>query len=118
MPHTGPGVDYTTHETDKDGRYTTKSDRGREKDQATDSNGKLVESSHHGVCSRRSNADTPRRTVRDEDSSETRVDHANNDSVASLLGEVLGEVDARPVLCQEGADDENGDREKVVVIHG
>lgn len=87
-----PCVNNTTDETNENGRYASECNRSREEDETTDSDWQFVEGTNHGVSCRRGNTDTPSRTVRDEDGSKTRVDHAENKTVSSLKREVLKEV--------------------------
>lgn len=114
----GPGKDKTADEADKDGRDAAEGDGGVEEDQAADGDGELVQGADHRVRRRRGDADAPCRAVRDEDGGQARVDHADHQLVARLLGEVLGQVLGRPVLDQQRADDKDGDGEQVVVEHG
>ncbi|KAI6750304.1 hypothetical protein HG531_007569 [Fusarium graminearum] len=93
-------------------------DGGGEEDKTGDSNRQLVEGTDHGVGGGRGDSDAPSRAVRDKDSSKTRVDDTDHHAVATILGEVLGQVGAGPVLSDEREEDEHGDGEEVVVVHG
>lgn len=113
-----PRVDETTDGTNENGGNTAKGDRGVEEDETADGERELVEGTNHGVGGGRGAANTPGSAVRDEDGTETRVDHAEEETVAALSGEVAGKVLAGPILKQEGADNQDGDSEGVVVEHG
>lgn len=112
-----PCIHDATDETDEDGRYTSECDRGCEENETTDSDWQLVESTNHRVGCGGSDTDTPSRAVWNEDSSKTRVDHAENEVVSGLKWEVLGEVLGWPVFENEGANEEDRNGEKVVVEH-
>lgn len=114
----GPGENETGDEADKDGGDTAKGDGGIEEDETADGDGKLVEGANHGVSGRGGDADTPRRAVRDEDGSETGVDHADEEGVAGLDGKVLDQVVVGPVLEEQGEDDQDGNGEKIIIEHG
>jgi len=114
----GPGEDEAADEADKDGGNAAESDGGVEEDQAADGDGELVERADHRIGGGRCHADAPGGAVRDEDGGQARVDHADHELVARLLGEVAGQVLGGPVLDQERADDQDGDGEEVVVEHG
>lgn len=78
----GNGVHDTAHEANKDGRNAAEGDRGVEKDETADGDGKLVESADHGVGSGGSNTNTPGGGVRDEDRAHAGNDHDHDDTVA------------------------------------
>lgn len=118
MAGLGPGENETGDEADKDGSNTTESDGGVEEDETADGDGKLVEGANHRVGGRGGDANAPGGAVRDEDGGETRVDHADEQAVARLDGEVLDQVVVGPVLEEQGEDDQDGDGEEVVVEHG
>jgi hypothetical protein len=111
-------VDDTTNETNEDSRHTAECDWSIEEYQTTESDGKLVQGSNHGVGGGRCDANSPSRCVGDEDGGKTRDDHDGNDSVALFGGEVLLDVRGGPVFNEDGCDEEDGDSEKVVVVHG
>lgn len=114
----GPSIHDARDETDEDGRNTSDGNGSSEEDETRDGNGQLVESTNHGVGGGRGDSDAPGGAVRNEDSGQTRVDDANEDTVAGVLGEVLGEVGAGPVLSDQREEDKDGNGEKVVVVHG
>lgn len=118
MASLGPSENETGDEANKDGGDTAKSDGGVEEDETADGDGKLVEGANHGVGGRGGDANAPGRAVRDEDGSETGVNHADEEAVARLDGEVLDQVIVGPVLEEQGEDDQDGNGEEVVVEHG
>lgn len=63
LSHLCECVNDAANEADKDGGNTAESDRRIEEDQSTESNGKLVQSSYHGVCGRGCDTDGPGRGV-------------------------------------------------------
>ncbi|KAI6768093.1 hypothetical protein HG530_006102 [Fusarium avenaceum] len=104
----GPGIHDTRNETNEDSRDTSNGDGGSEEDETRNSDGQLVESTDHGVGGGGGDSDAPGGAVRDEDGSQTGVDDADKDAVSRVLGEVLGEVDAGPVLGDKGEEDKDG----------
>lgn len=114
----GVGEDETTDEAESDGRNAAERDRGVEEDETADGNGKLVQGSNHGVGRRGGHSDAPCRAVGDEDGAETGVHHAEEQRLARLDGEVPEKVLGRPILSDQGADNEHGDSKEVVVEHG
>jgi hypothetical protein len=89
-----------------------------EEDQSGNGDGELVESSDHGVGGGGSNTDTPGGGVRDEDGGETGEQDSEHNGVTLVSGEVALHVGGRPVLEEEGEDNDHGNGEKVVVEHG
>jgi hypothetical protein len=111
-------VDDTTDETDEDGRYTAEGDWGIEEDQSTESNGELVQGSDHGIGGGRCDANSPSRCIGDEDGGKAGDDHHGDDGIALFGGKVFCDVCGGPVFNENGCDEEDGDGEEVVVVHG
>jgi hypothetical protein len=118
LSHLCERIDDTTDETDEDGGNTAERDRRIKEDQATERDRELVESTDHGVRCGGCDTNSPGRGVRDEYRRKTRQNHDEDDGVALVGGEVLLEVRGRPVLDDNGRNQEDGDSEEVVVVHG
>lgn len=114
----GDGIHNTTDETNNDGGNTGEGDRSIEEDQTGQSNGKLVQRANHGVCRRGGDTHTPCGGVGDEDRRETGKNHGHDNVVAAFHGEVAVNVGRGPILSQERENDEDGNRQQVVVEHG
>jgi hypothetical protein len=113
----GDGVDETADETDTNGGDTRESDGGVEEDETGDGNGQLVQSTDHGIGGGGGGAHTPGGGVGDENGGCARENHGEEDAITVGLGEVAGQVGGRPVLDEKGQDDQDGDRQEVVVKH-
>lgn len=114
----GNSIDDTADETEEDGRDAAKGDGCVEENETADSDGKLVESTDHGIGGGRGNSDTPGGGVRDEDGAHAGDDHDHDHTVAELRREALGEVGGRPVFDEKGRSEEDGNGKKIVVVHG
>ena len=118
LSYLGQRIDKTADKTDEDSRHTAKRDRSIEEDQATERNGKLVQSTDHRVRRGRGDADGPGRSVRDKYCGETGDNHDDDDGIALLGGEVLLDVGGGPVFNEDGGDEQNRNSKEVVVVHG
>lgn len=118
MANLGPGKDKPTDETQEDGSNTAEGDGSIEENETADGDRELVEGADHGVGCRGGDTNAPGRAVRDEDGGQTGVHHSNHELVLGLLGEVAGKVLRRPILKQQGEDNQDGDGKEVVVEHG
>lgn len=118
LPDFGKRIDDAANESDKDSRHTAKCNCGIEENQAGQSNGELIQSTDHRVRCRRSYADSPGGSIRDEEGGETRDDHRDDQGVASLRREVLSNVRGRPVFHEERSNEQDRNSEEVVVVHG
>ena len=78
----------------------------------------LVQNPTSGVGGRGSHADTPGAGIGNEDGGETGEDHCGDHGALATWREVDCEIGGGPVLEKERADEEDWDREKVVVEHG
>lgn len=59
----GERIDDTTDEANENGRHAAEGDGCIEEDKTTESDGKLVQSSDHGVCGRRCDTNSPSRGI-------------------------------------------------------
>ena len=117
LPHFRHRINETRDETDENGAAAGKSGGSVEEDQTGESDGQLVESADHGVGSGRSHAHAPGGAVGDEDGGQAGEDHDGEDFALGSGREVDGDVGRGPVLHEEGANEEDGDREEIVVVH-
>lgn len=112
-----PCVNNARDKSDKDGGNAAESDRSIKEDETADGDWELVQSTNHGVGGRGGDTDAPCGGVGDEDGSKSRVDHGHDLAVAGCYWEVLVEVGGRPVLDDEGQNDQDWNGEEVVVEH-
>lgn len=117
LPHLRDCVHYATNESDENSADRPKRNWSIEEDKTRQGDGELVQRADHGVRSRRSDAHAPRRCVGDEDGRQAGDEHGSDDVVARFWREVLRNVGTGPVLEEDGAGEEDGDGEKVVVEH-
>lgn len=117
LPNLRQRVDDPTHEPHEDGAHAAERDGRVEEDQPGEGDGQLVEGADHGVGGGGGDAHGPGGGVGDEDGGEAREDHHEDDGVALVRGEVLGDVGGGPVFDEDGGDEEDGDGEEVVVVH-
>lgn len=114
----GLGVNQTGNETNKNGGNRPEVDGSVEENQARQGNRQLVQRTHHGIGGGGSDSNTPSRTVGDADRGSTGEHHGKNRGGSTLSWEIDGKVSGRPVLKNEGTNQENRDRQQVVVVHG
>lgn len=114
----GKSVNQTGHETHEDGGNGPEVNGSVKENQAGQSNRQLVQRTNHGVSGGRSHTHTPGGTVRDSDGRGTGNQNGHNGSISVLGGEVEGKVSRRPVLENEGQDQQNWNGQQVVVEHG
>lgn len=110
----GNGVNQTGKETQKDGRDGVKVTWSIKEDQTGKGNWQLVQSTNHGVSGRGGDSNTPTGTVRDTNSRQTRNDHGDD----RRLGKVGLQVLNTPVLKHERKDQQDWNRQDIVVVHG
>lgn len=118
LSHLGDGVDDTADKAQSDGADAGKRDGCIEEDETAHGDGEFVKSADHAVRGGRGDAHAPGRRVRDEDGGEAGEDHCGDDLVALRGGEVEGDVLRAPVLEEERAEQEDWDRQQIVVVHG
>lgn len=118
LPHLCNGVNNARNESNENGAAAGKRGRRVEEDKTREGNGQLVECADHGVGCRGGNAHAPCGAVRDEDGAEARQKHDGQHLLLVAWREVDGDVGRGPVLEEQGADEEDGDGEEVVVVHG
>lgn len=86
------GVDDTANKANDDSRNAGEGNRGIEENKSRDSNGKLVQSSNHGVSGRRSDANAPGGGIGNKHRRQAGEDHGENDAVAVHGREVAVDV--------------------------
>lgn len=110
-------VDEAADKPERNGRHTTERDGSCEKDNAGDSQGKLVQCADHGVRGRGRGSNAPSRAVRDEDSCHARVDDPDAQALSRLDREVSLQILSRPVFDEKRGHKQNGSAEQIVVKH-
>jgi hypothetical protein len=118
LPHFRHRIDKPRNEPNKDSTAAGQSGGSVEEDESGKGNGQLVESAYHRVGGGGGDAHAPGRAVGDEDRGQAREDHDGEDFALGAGGEVDGDVGRGPVFHEEGANEEDGDGEQVVVVHG
>jgi hypothetical protein len=118
LPHLGNSVNDTRNESNENSAAAGKRGGRVEEDETGEGNGELVEGADHGVGGGGGDADAPRGAVGDEDGADAGENHDEEHFALLARREVDGDVGGGPVLEEEGANEEDGDGEEVVVEHG
>lgn len=113
-----PSINNTTNKSNNDSCNASECNGRREEDKTTDSDREFVESSDHGVRSRRCDADTPSGAVGYEYCCKSRVNETDHQTVSRFNREICGNICAGPILEDKRADKQNRDGQEVVIEHG